>query len=543
MSLTDKISNIKLLQKIYTKIKFSPDKKTRQLFKQFSEKYDRKYFTENKYKKVLFCPFAPHQINIVREGLFAHACKIRGAEVKMITYDLYLDAIDFRGKKVKKDLKVSYGINDKMYNLLKLETVKMSPFFDENKTYNISFNTLEPVDIQNLTYKDIFLGDLVIASTIRYLFCNEAEWYNPEFMKLVRNYAHSAVVLIDIYEKIIDTEKPDKIVFSHGIYVTWGTLFRIARKKGVSVDVYGGSYRKNTLRFYHNTPYAPFPDALWSEYKNIELTEKEEKKLEKYFFSRETQSEDSITLFDDNSKLSENLKNFISEGKNKKIPILALFANISWDAYMFSSSNTNFSSMVDWLTSVINFISKRNDVKLIIKAHPAEKYFKIPEKYYVRNMLPDILSENIIFIDNDENIKPFDLYKYIDAGLIYLSTVSIEMALKNIPVITSGDISQYSGKGFTIDPDSKEDFFNVLHKFINKEINFVPDKELAKRYMYYRFIREALFFDLINVENYYKVAKYNLKSVKELYPGKNNVVDIICNGILNDGEFINKSFN
>lgn len=530
---------LKLIKKAYTYYKYLPKKEVKEVFKNFP---DIRIQTEQepslKHNKILFCPFAPHHLNIIREGVWAHACSQRGAKVNMITCDIKLDAIDFLNPKTKKDLKASYNIAKKLYGILKLPYIAMSKFENKVDFGIFDFNTLQQKDIENLSHKGIILGDLVIASSVRYFLGIGPEWDNPEFLNKARQFAKSAFILTDIYEAILNREKPDKIVSSHGIYVSWGTLFRVARKMNIPIDIYGASYRKNTLRFYHNSPNAPFPEGEWPQYKDVSLDDLQLKILDDYFSSRAVQSEDSVTLFSGNTELPNKLVQFIKNSKKDQKKLFCLFTNISWDAYMFKDSTATFDSMTDWLSATIDHFKVNNDKNLIIKAHPAEKYFKVDSKYCVRSFIPKNLPPNIYFIDNDEDVKPFDLYPLIDVGLVYLSTVSLEMALNNITVVTAGIGGQYANKGFTIEPKTREEYLTIIDDFTSKPISFKPDIAMAKKYMYFRFFREALASTLVNVEKY-KITNYNFNSIDDLAPNKEKTLDIICDGILNDEPFIN----
>ena len=490
-----------------------------------------------KHKKILFVPFAPHQLNILRESVLAHACRLRGAEAKMVSYDLHNYAIDFISPKTKKDLRVIYRVTKKLHRITGIPAVYLS-LFEKTGHPTPETNMLEPVDIENLEYKGIFLGDLVIASTVRYFLCNGPEWENPLFLQRARDFVRTAKVLIDCYESLLNREKPDKIVTSHGIYVSWGTLFRLARKHNIPIDVYGTSYRKNTLRFYHNTPNAPFPAAEWPDYKDVPLTDSQKRIIESYSNSRATQNEDNITLFDKESTLPEIVKQFIQNAKSENHKLFCLFSNISWDAFMFRKGETTFSTMTEWLTETIDHFSKQKNVSLIIKGHPAERYHQVPEKYRVKKFIPGNLPSNILFLDENANVKPFDLYPLIDVGIIYISTVSVEMALQGITVLTAGVGGHYSDKGFTIDPESKEQYFSYIGRIIDGTLNWNPNIEMAQKYMYYRFFREALEFRYLDIKKY-QVKRINIDSGSDLLPGKNETLDLICNGILNDRSFLN----
>ena len=524
---------MRLIYKIYTYLRYFPPGKIKKYFRFKGDEI--KESREAKYRKIYFCPFAPHRVNIIRESIWAHALRIRGAEVKMISYDLFLPAIDFIAPGVKKDMKVAYRLVDRIYKLIKLPMLHLSKYDKDLALSDCS--SLTPSEIENLEENGIKLGDLVIASTIRYYFCNGPEWDNPVFLEQARKFSASALHLARVFEKMLEEEKPDKLVFSHGIYVSWGTLFRVARKMGIAVDIYGSSYRKDTLRFYHNSPNAPFPEGEWEAFREIELNDSQNSELDKYISSRVTQSDDSVSLFDEKTNFPEKIRNFIARANECQGKLFCLFTNISWDAYMFRKESATFDNMVEWLQENIVFFTGQENSYLIIKAHPSEAYFNVPQKYRVSNYTGN-LPDNILFIGESENVRPDILYKYIDAGLIYTSTVSLEMALKGIPVITAGVGGHYSDKGFTYDPPDREDYFNKIKLFEKGKFTYKPDLEMARRYMYFRFFREAISNDLIRVEKYV-VKDFFFDSLEDLLPGKNRELDIICSGILNDSPFIN----
>jgi len=527
---------VKLFYKIYTLLRYYPSGKIRKVFRH-TESLPHTTGTIA-YKKILFCPFAPHQLNIIRESIWAHACRLRGADVKMLSYDLFLPAIDFLTPGVKKDLKVSYRIVKYLYKIIGLPAIYLSKYFNQVREDSIDCKSLDPSGIISLEHNNIKLGDLIIASTIRFFYSNGPEWDNPEFLDKAREFAETAIILTEIYEKVIEEEKPDKIVASHGIYVSWGTIFRVARQRNIPVDIYGGSYRKDTLRFNHNTPNAPFPEGEWDLFRNIDLGPDKLKQVDEYILTRATQSEDSISLFSEKDYFPDDLKRFLDTARNCNKKVFCLFTNISWDGYMYKQDDKTFSNMVEWVSDNIKYFKSRNDAFLIVKAHPAENYYNVPVKYRIRSIIDKGLPENIIFIDESANVKPVNLYEFIDVGLIYISTVSIEMALRKIPVVTAGVGGHYSNKDFTIDPVSKSEYFEIIDSYIKNNYRFTPDIDRAKNYLYFRFFGEALINDLLNIEKY-KIKKINFKSLEDLMPGKNKVLDIICNGILNDTKFLN----
>jgi hypothetical protein len=78
----------------------------------------------------------------------------------------------------------------------------------------------------------------------------------------------------------------------------------------------------------------------------------------------------------------------------------------------------------------------------------------------VRQVLPEP-PEHIHLIAADEPINTYDLIEIADFGLVYTTTVGMEMAMSAVPVAVAGQ-THYRGKGFTLDPDSWQEYEKLL---------------------------------------------------------------------------------
>jgi lipid A disaccharide synthetase len=63
------------------------------------------------------------------------------------------------------------------------------------------------------------------------------------------------------------------------------------------------------------------------------------------------------------------------------------------------------------------------------------------------------MPENIRLLPANANVNTYDLVQAADAGLVFTTTVGMEMAMSGLPVIVAGQ-THYRGKGFTLDADS-----------------------------------------------------------------------------------------
>jgi len=78
-----------------------------------------------------------------------------------------------------------------------------------------------------------------------------------------------------------------------------------------------------------------------------------------------------------------------------------------------------------------------------------------------------------------------------DLGLVYTTTVGLEMAMNGLPVIVSGQ-THYRGRGFTMDPDNWVAYFKLLGAVLeNPKVYRLSKEQVEHAWRYaYRF-----FFD------------------------------------------------
>jgi capsule polysaccharide export protein KpsC/LpsZ len=63
----------------------------------------------------------------------------------------------------------------------------------------------------------------------------------------------------------------------------------------------------------------------------------------------------------------------------------------------------------------------------------------------------------------EDSVNTYDLVALADLGLVYTTTVGLEMAMSGLPVIVAGE-THYRGKGFTTDPSNWEEYFSALDR-------------------------------------------------------------------------------
>lgn len=502
-----------------------------------------------KYSNILMFPLAANwDLFIMREGLIGYGLKMRGAKVSYVLCDALLTACISSYDKLsgKPDCSKCFQPGKKKYDDFGLDSIVLSKYIDDNKKdelYKLAHGCGKE-EIFSLKYLGLDMGKYAFSSIVRRALTPSIDLDNPVYENKARDYLYATLLLTEVTTNMLDELKPDKIFVSHAMYSTWGPVFDVGRKKGIAVDSFGRAYRKDALKLFHNESFSPYPIGMWDKYKDKPLTDKENELLDTYFLTRATQKEDNIQLFKDTkTDLSSlpGLTEWLDTARAENAKLFGMFTNCDWDAAMMSTGG-KFENMLEWILETVTFFIEHPEHKLLLKTHPAELLGNMttPEEYrvvtFLRKNFGDLPS-NIFLLPPESTVKPFDIYGFLDFGLIHTSTVSIEMAFNGITVLTSGGGGHYSDKGFTIDPVSKDDYFLKLNGLMNGEVKFKPDIESARRYMFYRFFRECVSSDKISMKHW-EDDYGQMPPLKDLLPGKNKGVDIICNGILNDAEFI-----
>jgi hypothetical protein len=107
-----------------------------------------------------------------------------------------------------------------------------------------------------------------------------------------------------------------------------------------------------------------------------------------------------------------------------------------------------------------------------------------------REALP-ALPDHIHIIGPTDKINTYDLIEIADLALVYTTTVGVEAAMNGRPVIACGN-THYRKRGFTIDPDTWEEYFASLESVLGDlESHRLTEEQIARAWNYgYRFFFE-----------------------------------------------------
>ena len=133
-------------------------------------------------------------------------------------------------------------------------------------------------------------------------------------------------------------------------------------------------------------------------------------------------------------------------------PVVLLAANVIGDSLTLGRQVFT-ESMTEWLQRSVQYFAGRPEVQLVVRIHPGERYTKGPSVAdVVKQALPE-LPEHIHLVAASDPINTYDLVEIADLGLVYTTTVGMEMAMSGVPVIVAGQTHYreqglYPGPGY-----------------------------------------------------------------------------------------------
>jgi hypothetical protein len=395
-----------------------------------------------------------------------------------------------------------------------------------------------PEDYQDFHYAGLPIGKMAMTSVAHYLRTDDFT-VAPEWQQVYRNFLIGAVVMIHACEAALLRVQPDTVLLMNGRFIPGRVMYELATKAGVNVIAYESALLGGRWHFYRNKLIDYDVDEHWDEYRDVKLTSEEDERLSAYLSKRwdggGLQSEYWLSMRKDAEVIREEL------GLRKEKRTAVLFPNITWDSATYQR-DIGFRGLMDWIQATIEFFIDHRECELVIRHHPAEVILSGANRDLIVTRISrefSSLPSNIHVVPADSDLSSYTLMDISNVGLVYTSTTGLEMALKGKSVIVAGKV-HYRDKGFTLDASSKGEYLSYLAHILIQGKTRTVDVTRARRYAYLSLYRASIPIKYVNTRANGS-THLNLASYKELLPGRDPIIDLLCDGIIEGGNFIHPS--
>ena len=463
----------------------------------------------------------------------AEALRLRGVDVKVLVCDSTLLGCEL--KSVRSGLNPCFSCCFNLKNIVpkfNVDIVTISEFVTHADIEGIKKYADKILDEdQLLTLDSIDITTIVNDSVDRY-FYGASESYSDNRVKAVkRDHIVSSLIGIKAADKIYSTWNPHSILSNMDAYSAWSPYHIIADKYTIKYNVIMLTefdiYKKilNMSEIYlSNKRY-----KKWiSSRSDFFLIDKEKKELDGFLTTRFSGMDN---VFKENKYFSDN-SSLDQLSINPKKTNIFVFSNIYWDVGM-SEFGDVYSGIIEWVLDTVEILKNNKDICLYIKPHPGEEYSFSPSNKTVVDFIIEkfgSIPTNMTVIRPDMKIKSYDLFPFIDIGVVFNGTIGLEMLLNNIPVISTG-MAPYSFLDSVSRPDSREQYVEFL--LGNKQVS-KPHTEEVRLFSYFYFIKALIPWVLTPQARGGGIGEASFSSLKEIQPGKNKHLDHLCNCIIDE---------
>jgi len=291
----------------------------------------------------------------------------------------------------------------------------------------------------------------------------------------------------DAYD-YLTTQKPDVVIVPNGTIQEFGVVYEVARSLGIQTITYEfGEQRERMWLAQNGKVMLQETGEMWEAFRDLPLKPDEKKTIHEQFEARR-----GASLWKNFSRQWQQIPAQGVEAARKQLgldqrPVVLLATNVLGDSLTLGREVFS-QSMEDWLVKSLQYFAGRPDVQLVIRVHPGEVLIHGQSMMDVIQRVLPKLPEYIHVIAPTEKVNTYDLIAAADVGLVYTTTVGLEMAMSGIPVVVVGN-THYRGRGFTQDPDTWVKYHKMLKAILEKPQDFrLTDEQVESAWAYaYRF--------------------------------------------------------
>ena len=329
---------------------------------------------------------------------------------------------------------------------------------------------------------------------------------DPQTQERRRTFSRAAAISAEAGKRI-GAMRPDRVLMSHGIYCTWGPAFEVLREAGIPVITYAKGKTKSTEKFnWSSTGDWWDVSEEWERVKGEPLTPSEEETLDQYLESRRDHRHDALRYNFTQQESRREIRERLALPDDCRTYVM--FTNVLWDAAS-AKRELVFSSPIDWVVETVDWFGENPDRQLLIRVHPAEKVIGTNQPFaQVLHSIRPNLPNNIRVVPPEEDINSWSLVGAADIGIVHTSTVGLELALEGVPCIVVSR-THYRGRGFTVDAESKRQYFDLLKNFEPLDDYIHSARELARRYAFLLFHRYQIPWNV-----FYEMAHTDVRALR-----------------------------
>ncbi len=270
---------------------------------------------------------------------------------------------------------------------------------------------------------------------------------DPLYQLRLKRNSHAAIALLDL----LQAEKPDVLVVPNGTILEMGVAYKVAQFLGIKTVTFEFADQRERIWLAQDAEIMTHEThELWDALGNQPLPAKARQALLDLYAARKNAKAWGSFARQWQATAQQGGNETRNELQLDKRPVALLATNVLGDSLTLGRERIS-ASMVAWILGTLEWFVATSAGAALGAGAPGEPLTHGTSMLeLIQGAFPE-LPENVRLIAPDDPINTYDLVEIADMGLVYTTTVGLEMAMAGVPVIVAGT-THYACKGFTWTP-------------------------------------------------------------------------------------------
>lgn len=492
----------------------------------------------SKPKILCYAPYNSWTLHGMWETTILHGLKLRGADVKYVMCDGLYSECDVFWKSTKprnqfsclecmahcanfaKDMRFPY---EWLGRYIELSELKKAEEWSKS---------LRPDELATAEYEGWNIGEWVRSSVHSNFRQSYLDLHDSDIARTYRGYVYSGAVALFALKNLIEFYKPDIFFMFNGRLSNIKIALEICQRKSIRYITHERGRIIESLQIIENDISLSKKHFLQrnKDWSDIPLDQIELNQITTLMNNRRQGKDMEWKSYSPPPQNIEEIKTKL--GTNTYSQIWVLFTSSDDEVIAFPDWLGVYKTQLDWIKATIEYAALHKDVNLIIRVHPNTAGKKATgnntQQLDALKLLDLSRAPNIKMIMPESSISSYTLMDIADLGLIYMSTVGLEMACLGKPVIMAAP-SIIEGMPGVPTLQSTDEYFQLLDKFYSGQYSYDPVKlrQYGHRWAYSHFYRSSIPFPLVRMPDIH-TGSLNYNDLSSLLPGRDIFLDKIC---------------
>jgi len=277
-------------------------------------------------------------------------------------------------------------------------------------------------------------------------------------LRLERNTAAAMA----IYDWLASSQ-PEVLILPNGTILEMGVAYQVARLLGIRTVTFEFADQRERIWLAQDDEIMSHHTAeLWNGLGGQPLPEAARQAVGELSFARK-----NAKLWGDFARQSQQTPARGASEVRRALglderPVALLATNVLGDSLTLGRQRIS-GTMAEMIVGTIRWFLNHPEAQLVIRVHPGELKTHGTSMVEVIEQAFPALPEHIHLVRPEDKTNTYDLVETADFGIVYTTTVGLEMAMSGLPVAVTG-LTHYAEKGFTLDPADWQDFESILSR-------------------------------------------------------------------------------